>query len=251
MKKEEFKLTNHPKYGRRKADLNPFQKGLIKETKKYLEKKELGEKFEKKLIKLLSNAFPDDVVIWNIIFESGNYIDSLKLYESLQMDILVVTSVGVFCIEAKWINNDKYSRLSGGALSKSWTLKTKRGTTNSEMNGLKQNYRHKQFLDEIFEKENVVCPVYQVTVIGDLERRKIAVQQFIDANLIDTDELIDRISYIKNRNKSVHIDINCVVNILKDWECNVEGADILHVVYARNIAKKRLPLRCKKEMRHI
>lgn len=33
-----------------------------------------------------------------------------------------------------------------------------------------------------------------------------------------------------------------VVNIINDWKCTIEGADILHLVYARNIAKKNCQL---------
>lgn len=247
--KKMFNLDEHPKYGNRKPDLDPFQKGLIKVTKKYQEKKELGDKFEKKICDILRSEFPDDIVIWNSIFESGNYINQLKIYESLQMDILLVTSVGLFCIEAKWISNDKYVRLSGGALAKSWTLKTKRGTSNSENNGLKQNYRHIQFLKELFEKEEMDCPVYQMTVIGNLDREKIAVQQFIDGNLVDESEVIDRVNYIKRRNRNINVNVGKIAEILKEWECSLPGMDVLHVVYARNIAKKKLPAKCKKEMR--
>lgn len=246
-----FNLSNHPKYGNRKSDLDPYQKGLLKITKKYEEKKVLGDNFEKELRENLERSFPDDVVIWNVLFESGNYIDALKIYETLQIDIIVVTSVGVFCIEAKWLNNDKYTRVSGSAISKSWTLKTKKGTTNSDNNGLKQNYRHYKFLEEVFEQENIECPVYQITVVGGLERDKIAVQQFIDANLVDSNELVDRIAYIKKRNNTKHIDMKRVSEILDDWECTVPGADTLHIVYARNISKKKLPAGCKKVMRSL
>lgn len=246
-----FNLSNHPKYGNRKPDLDPYQKGLLKITKKYEEKKALGDVFEKELCDILKKAFPDDTVIWNVLFESGNYIDALKMYETLQIDIIVITSVGVFCIEAKWLNDDKYTRVSGSAISKSWTLKTKRGTSNSDNNGLKQNYRHYKFLEEVLAQENIDCPVYQITVIGGLERSKIGVQQFIDANLVDANELVDRIAYIKKRNQTKNVDIKHIAEILDDWECTVPGAEILHVVYARNISKKKLPARCKKEMRSL
>ena len=249
MKGVEFNLNNHPKNGRRKSDLDPFQKGLIKKTRKYNEKKRLGDEFEEKICNLLRKEFSDDVVISDVIFESGNYIETLKVYESLQMDILLVTSVGLFCIEAKWISNAKYARLSGGTLSKHWTLKTIKGTRNSENNGLKQNYRHIQFLREVFNQEKINCPVYQITVIGDLNREKIAVQQFIDANLVTFDEIVDRVKYIKQRNKKKKVDVKRIEQILNDWKCTVPGSEILHIVYVRNIEKKKLPKRCKKKMR--
>lgn len=251
MSKALFNLDRHPKYGERREDLDPEQSGLLKITKKYLEKKEMGDIFEKRILEMLEMAFPEDIVIHNIIFESGNYIEALKLYESLQMDVIVVSSVGVICIEAKWISNDTCLNLTGSAVSKTWTVKTNKGTSNSEINGLKQNYRHIRFLEEIFEKEGIVCPVYQMTVIGDLKRSKILIQQFIDGNLVDTEEMIDRIKYIKVRNKSNSIDIEMIAGVLRDWECKVPGIEKLHIVYARNISTKRLPSRCKKKMRCI
>lgn len=251
MKKSLFNLDQHPKFGCRRADLDPTQCGLIKITKSYTEMKKLGDAFEKNIYDELKNAFPLDTVLTNMIFESGNYIDSLKIYESLQLDEILITTCGVFCIEAKWISDNKYERLSGGAKAQTWTLKKKKGTTNSEVNGLKQNYRHKQFLEELFSKEGLVCPVYQMTVIGDLDRKKILIQQFIDANLVDAGEMIDRITYIKNRNKSINVDVKKVVDILKSWECKIDGREILHIVYARNNKTKKLPTRCKKIMRHL
>lgn len=107
------------------------------------------------------------------------------------------------------------------------------------------------YLKEMFAKEKVDCPVYQMTVIGGLERKKIAVQQFIDANLVDEKEIVDRVTYIKNRNKNKNVNVKQVVNIINDWKCTIEGADILHLVYTRNIAKKKLPARCKKIMRSL
>lgn len=170
----------------------------------------------------MKKSFPEDIVIWNVYFESGNYIDTLKIYESLQIDIIVITSVGVFCVEAKWLNDNNCVRLTGGALSKSWTLNTKKGTTNSEVNGLKQNYRHYKFLVELFEKEHIDCPIYQITVIGGL-----------------------------SRNKMKYVDKEAIVEIIKDWRCATQGIDILHMVYVRNIATKKLPIKCKKEMRNL
>lgn len=251
MGKKFFSLDSHPKFGGRRADLDPEQSGLLRISPKYKKNKELGDIFENQICELLKKNFPEDIVIGNIIFESGNYIDSLLLYESLQMDVVLVTSCGVICIEAKWISNDKYVRLSGSALAKSWALKTRHGTVNSEINGLKQNYRHIQFLEELFDKENLKCPVYQMTVIGSLEREKIKVQQFIDGNLVDVDEIVDRIEYIKKRNRFIHIDVNKVLAVLRDWECKLPGKEKLHIVYARNISTKKLPARCKKIMRSI
>lgn len=246
-----FNLDKHPKFGKRRADLDPEQGGLLRITKKYLEKKRLGDLFESHICKRLKEAFPEDEIIENIIFESGNYVEELKIYESLQMDVILVTTIGVICIESKWISNNKYARLSGGALSKCWTLKTNRGTSISEINGLKQNYGHIQFLKELFDVEKLDCPVYQMTVIGDLNRDKIRIQQFIDANLVDTTEMIDRINYIKNRNQSVCVDVKRAIAILRDWECKMPGKEELHIVYARNISKKKLPSRCKKVMRQL
>ena len=148
MRKNKYNLKDHPKFGQRKEDLDPNQRGLLKITKKYIERKELGETYERYLCELIKNAFPDDEVLWDTIFETGNYVDSLKLYQSLQMDILLICSEGLFCIEAKRLSNDKYISLSGGALSENWTLKTTRGTIVKENNGLKQNYGHISFMQE-------------------------------------------------------------------------------------------------------
>ncbi len=53
------------------------------------------------------------------------------------------------------------------------------------------------------------------------------------------------------RNKSYCIDVNRVARVLKDWKCNVPGIEKLHMVYVRNITKRRLPTKCKKLMRKV
>ena len=57
MKKEMFNLDNHPKFGTREPDLDPWQKGLVKTTNKCREKKKLGDDFENKLCEMLKTAF--------------------------------------------------------------------------------------------------------------------------------------------------------------------------------------------------
>ena len=197
----------------------------------------------------IKRSFPNDVVLHNLYFETGNYIEPLKIYESLQIDFIMICSEGVFCVDAKAIIDDNYSLL-GGATAKKWTIKTSHGT-NTETNGVKQNHKHAAFLEQVLEFEKIKCPVYKITVIGIIQRSKIKVQEYIDDNLVSEGELIDRIEYIKKRNKSVKIDVDEIKNILEDWKCEIEGIDKLHMVYVRNIKNKKLPKRCKKVLRQL
>lgn len=102
------------------------------------------------------------------------------MYESMQIDHILITPKGVLVLEDKYIDDEKYLSVSGGALSKTWLLKKRFGSI-SETNGLKQNYRHMQFIKEILNYIRLDIPVFQMTVIGGIVRDKIRVQQFIDA----------------------------------------------------------------------
>lgn len=253
-KKYNFNLDNHPKWCGRKPDLDPAQKGLLRRTKVSIAKKELGDAFEKRVAEKLVQGFPTAVLMNNIYFETGNYIQSLLLYESIQIDHILILEEGVFCIESKWLDDNKYLRVSGGALANKWTLKTKRGTNNNDNNGLKQNYGHMKFIEELFKFEGIDCPVYQMTVLGGIRRHKIKVQQFMDANLVDDEELVDRVNYISSRVKKSYVkkvDVELIKQILSKWACDDTAVEIQHLIYVRHLHDKKLPKNCKKITRVV
>ncbi len=241
-KKKMFNLDNHPNKVSRKADLDPEQAGLLRITKQFEEKKRTGDEFEENVSLKLKEV--EGYLFDNIYFETGNYISRLFLYESIQIDHILATREGVFCIEDKWLDDNKYVQISGGAQSNSWKLQKYKGTSTTEINGLKQNYRHKIFLDELFEFNGIEVPVYQITVIGGVLRDKIKMQQFIDANLVDEEELLDKINYLKSRNKE-EVNISKVKEIIEEWRCKDKAVEKQHLVYCRHIKDKKLPAKCK------
>ena len=247
---KEVDLLNHPNFVGRKADIDPNQPGLLKITEKYKEKKKIGDEFEKKISLRIRNAFKDTILLDNIYFETGVYNSKLFIYESMQIDHILISSKGVFVIEDKFIDDRKYTSVSGGALSKTWQLKKRVGYI-SETNGLKQNYRHMQFVKELFEYVGLDVPVFQMTIIGGIAREKIRAQQFIDANLVDEDEVVDRIAYLLNRQSDTGITVQNVEEELKRWICSVPDIEKSHIVFVRNKEKNRLPARCKKLMRQL
>lgn len=243
-------LTNHPNIVGRKADLDPNQPGLLKFTKKYEEKKKVGDSFEKAVSLQISKEFPDMILLNDVYFETGVYNKKLCMYESMQIDHLLITPKGILVIEDKYIDNAKYISVSGGALSKTWSLKKQIGNI-SETNGLKQNYRHMQFIHELFDYVGMNVPVFQMTIIGGISRDKIRVQQFIDANLVTENEVVDRINYIFKEKQDIDVSIWRVKDELSKWICTVPDIEKSHIAYIRNKEKKKLPARCKKVMRSI
>ena len=201
---------------------------------------------------LLKESFQDDVLYDNMYFETGKYSNKLKIYQTIQIDHILVSKEGVFCIEDKYLSNDTYKKISGGAQAKLWKTKKYPGKKGSayETNGLKQNYYHLSFLKELFEYKGMDIPIFQITVIGGIDRSKIKVQSFIDANLVDETEIVDRIKYMKERS-SVTIDVSKVCNVIEEWTCTTYGREKLHIAYIRNIDKKTLPKRCKCELRQL
>lgn len=253
-KKYNFNLENHPRQCGRKPDLDPEQKGLLKRTKVSMAKKELGDAFERRVAEKLEQGFPTAVLMNNVYFETGNYIQSLLLYESIQIDHILILEEGVFCVESKWLDDNKYLWVSGGALANKWTLKTRRGTNNYDNNGLKQNYGHMKFIEELFKYEGIDCPVYQMTVFGGIGRQKIKVQHFMDANLVDDEELIDRVNYIVGRVKkscAKKVDVELIKRTLNKWVCDDTAVEIQHLVYVKHLYDKKLPKRCKRITRVV
>lgn len=243
-------LWNHPNFTVRKEDLDPNQPGLLKITKKYEEKKTVGDAFEKDISARIRNAFADVILLDDVYFETGVYNTKLRMYESMQIDHILITPKGVLVLEDKYIDDGKYISVSGGALSKTWSLKKRVGNT-SETNGLKQNYRHMQFVKEILNHVGLDIPVFQMTIIGGIARDKIKVQQYIDANLVTEDEVIDRISYLLSRQIDMKTSLQKVFEEISKWICTVPDIEKSHIAFVRNRKKNRLPARCEKVMRTI
>lgn len=243
-------LLNHPNFTKRIDDLDPNQPGLFKITKKYEEKKNAGDAFEKAVSSKIRSIFTDVILLDNVYFETGIYNPKLCMYESMQIDHIMITSKGVFVLEDKYIDDGRYLSVSGGALSKTWSLKKRVGSI-AETNGLKQNYRHMQFVQEIFKHVGLDIPVFQMTIIGGIARDKIRVQQYIDANLVTEDEVTDRILYLLKRQVNVEISPQKVFDEISKWICTVPDIEKSHIAFVRNREKNRLPARCKKVMRTI
>lgn len=252
MKEKYYNLENHPIKVARNATLDPNQKGLLVVRSSSLTKKKSGDEFEKNVATIIENAYSPARLINNVYFETGRYNSKLCLYESVQIDHILITDYAVFCIEDKYIEDKKCVSISGSALAKQWRVKNTRGTVTTEPNGLKQNYGHYCFLQELFEEENIEVPVIQLTVIGGVERQKIRVQQFIDANLVDTREILCRIKYLtemQKRKGTEQLDLDKILDIIDKWRCKDSDIEKLHLVYLRNRIKNKLPKRCKKILR--
>ncbi len=101
------------------------------------------------------------------------------------------------------------------------------------------------YLKQLFVFLGVDVPVYQLTVIGGLPDEKRKVQQFKNANLVCEDEVVDRIQYIRSRQKD-SVNVDALKKILDEWQCTIPGIDKLHRVYVNNFKKQTLPKKCKK-----
>lgn len=241
-----YNFDNHPNFAGRLPDLDPNQKGLLKITKSYSERKECGDKFENDILETIRSSFPEVRVLNNIYFESGIYNNKLHLYESIQIDVLLICEEGVFCIEAKWIGGDKYAKVSGGAVANKWQLQKFKGSTVTETNGVKQNYGHYTYLTQLFEYLGIDVPVYRITVIGGIERSRILAQEYMDDNLVDYSELLERIKYIRGRYKGgMNTSVDSIEKIISEWSCKEDGIEKQHIVYVRHLRDKKLPARCK------
>lgn len=251
MKKVNYNLENHPRLVGRKSDLDPNQPGLFRKTKQYLINKEKGEQFEKKILQKLKEQYPNNKIFGDVYFETGNYITSLCLYQSYQIDGILIFEHGVICIEMKCYEDSCYSSLVGGVKSKSWKLIKKNNSKKIVTNGVKQNYVHKKFIEELFKQNKIDCPVYSVTVIGGISGEKIHAHQTMYDHLEHENNLIARINYIKDITKdNTRIDVKEVEGIINEFRNNDDAAEIQHIVYVKHAKDQKLPKKCKKITRN-
>ena len=108
-----------------------------------------------------------------------------------------------------------------------------------------------QFVKEILNYIRLDVPIFQMTIIGGIGRDKIRVQQFIDANLVTEDEVVDRIAYLLKRQVDMEVSAQKVLEELSKWICMVPDIEKSHIAFVRNKEKNKLPARCKKVMRKL
>ena len=63
-------------------------------------------------------------------------------------------------------------------------------------NGVRQNRMHTQFTGELVEFLGINIPICGMTIIGDLDKSKIEVQQMLDDNLVMEEDMLDMVDYI-------------------------------------------------------
>ena len=248
-----LKIENHPVLVGRKEQLDPYQPGLLRKSKSDVLEK-IGAEYEKKIVEKLRNYFEkrDEkfLILEDVYFETGEYSEKLKVYRTIQIDILVITPKVIISVEVKHISDAYCKRIIGGADSRTWNLIKNLGRSRMT-NGVRQNRMHTQFTGELVEFLGINIPVCGMTVIGDLDKNKIEVQQMLGDNLVVEDDMLDMIDYIiKTHSTSECYDIEEIGAKLENWICRTEGRDILHKFFLRNVKKNKLPTRCKGILKH-
>ena len=248
-----LKTENHPILVGRKAQLDPYQPGLLRKSKNDILEK-IGAEYEKKVVEKLRNYFAEldekFLIFENVYFETGEYSEKLKVYRTIQIDILIVTQRMIIPVKVKYISNAYCKRITGGADSRTWNLIKNLGRSRMT-NGVRQNRMHTQFTGELVEFLGINIPICGMTIIGDLDKSKIEVQQMLDDNLVMEEDMLDMVDYIiKTHSTAEHYDVDEIGTKLEKWICRTEGRDILHKFFLRNVKKNKLPARCKGILKH-
>ena len=248
-----LQTENHPVLVGRKAQLDPYQPGLLRKSKKDILEK-IGAEYEKKIVAKLRKYFEEQgekfLILENVYFETGEYSEKLKVYRTIQIDILIVTQKLIIPIEVKHLSDEYCKRITGGADSRTWNLIKNLGRSRMT-NGVRQNRMHTQFTGELVEFLGTNIPICGMTIIGDLDKSKIEVQQMLDDNLVVEEDMLDMVDYIiKTHSTAEHYDVDEIEAKLEKWICRTEGRDILHKFFLRNVKKNKLPARCKGILKH-
>lgn len=245
-----FYPEGHPHICKRKEDLDPTQPGLLRNSKKEIKCKKIGEANEHEKFIKLSEKFPSAKIYYNIYFETGYFNSKLNIYQTVQIDFILVFPNAVIVIEVKHLSDDVYTELSGSPRTKTWRLKTSTGKKRTFTNGCAQNYMHHQFLKQLLEYNSIDVPIHRITVLGGISEDKVKCTGYIDDNLILEDDLIEKINSLLKKNKA-KIDVDKVCNTIDSWTCTTEGREILHIVLIKCCKKNCLPKRCKGKLRKL
>lgn len=224
-----------------RPEISPKGKGLVRETKKSKACKEAGKKFEKELVEFFMKL--GFVVLYSLIFREKEYRFELGLYAYRQIDIIIITSVGVFVIEAKFFSDNNCTEIIDAKVRKGdpkWKVKGKRV---SQLNGYFQNEKHCTFIRELLrEHGSGHVPVYNVPIIGGVSENKIKVSD----EVFTKEQALHFIKAKCSENREV-VDVNQVRDLIEEFTCKDEDAELKQEIYAKFIQNGfKAPKRIKK-----
>ncbi len=243
-----FNFLYHPFIVGRVEDLDPQQKGFLRSSKKHQIRKEEGDAFEKEVSEVLHQV-EDATLLDNVYYETGNFIPEIGVYESVQIDHILITPECVFVIEDKYLSDDKYLVLEFKGSNKTWTLKLYSGKKRRSMSGVFQNERHRQCLVEILEYHGIKdIPIVPVTVIGGLSYDKIHSKELGDAFCVTKENLFGLICIVREYygNSGKYIEVQKAVEFFRCTDKDIERS---HLYYCRHFKSKKMPKRCEGKRR--
>ena len=232
-------FTDHPMISDNPREILCFKgNGLRGPQKKTLERIRVGNAFEKVVADRLKRAFPHSIVMTNVYFVSGRYYERVKMYESIQIDIIMVTDKCVYVLECKMFGSDVDS-LDVKSGTKNWRITMKDGRRVYHVNGCTQNEWHDDYLWSLLCKCDYPVPVRRITVIGGLNPNQISVGRGCQYDhLVVFDDLVKTIEGIENSIND-YIDSIRVTKTLQKYEWLNPERELLHYIFLK---KKRTGL---------
>ena len=220
----------------------PGSKWLSRKPKtgKKVEQDRYGREFENKIAETLREEFGSNNVITDAYFLYGNFIESLKIYPSAQIDAITALPCGLLIPEIKFISNSNKT-VEGSTRAKKWTITDYNGHKHRPTNGYVQNLTHTKLIKEILELEGVDCPVFPITVIGGIEPSKIkADSNYALGMIVPECSLMDRINEIMHLPYEDDIDTTGAMEAIKKYLCPLPHRGTLQLTYCKKgLTKKK------------
>ena len=243
-----YMIDQHPLIAGRRPTLSPETKCLWIERKAQKEAMAIGSAFEEKLAGLIRTALPAAKVYTDVYFESGIYHPEMMMYESVQIDLLVVLPTCIVLIEAKSLFDDKYEFIADGPDYYHWVLKERNSSVlKKHYNGVTQNLRHEDFIRQLFKHYKLDVPaIKRVVAFGGIDESKIFVRTDKQSYICHEDEIVDLLKELDGKYLEP-IDVDKVCAIIERFRVKNARYYRCHntMVNALSKGKFRLNSRCK------
>lgn len=200
-------------------------------ARKFSEKESIqvikGEEFEELVATQVQSIFPDGKILRNIIIPNG------RIGGSTEIDILLLTTRGFFCIECKnyngYISKPKNEKNKNG---KTWQISYGKNYKKDFYSPVEQNARHIQCL----KSKNMFPKQYFQSLVLFSDNTKFAKDIASIVNVMHLDETLTFLREVKKSPMSIEDETDAIVNSIYTYLKTYEKADrSAHIDYVNKV----------------
>lgn len=123
-----------------------------------------GTAFERKTAQTIKDTF-NTIAFQNLLIPNGDF--AMGIPGSVEIDMVFITTKGIFCIECKSHIGDAETQITGSLTHDMWRVTGK--TFDMFTNPFTQNEQHVRYLKQILAIENIAVPfIYNTVILNNL-----------------------------------------------------------------------------------